>query len=178
MFSINIKNIEGIKEAIKNNPKDVDKIINNEFKAFGLNTANDAKQKAPVNEGALRESISTEATDLKVSVGAYIEYAAFLEFGTKKFAEAYVAGLPDEWQQFAAQFKGASSGSFAQMLAAIKKWVMLKGIASGKDIDQAAYLIARKILINGIRQQPFLYPAFEKNKLELIEYLKAQLNAK
>lgn len=178
MFSITINNIESVKQAIKNSTQDVDRIINNEFKNFGLNTANDAKEKAPVNERALSLSIVAEATDLKVAVGAYIEYAPYLEFGTKKFAAEYIAGLPDEWQQFAAQFQGKGSGNFAQMLLAIKKWVMLKGIATGKDIDQAAYLIARSILINGIKAQPFLYPAFEKNKLDLIEKLKAHLNVK
>jgi hypothetical protein len=58
------------------------------------------------------------------------------------------------------------------------KWVELKGIAAGKEVENVAYLIARKILIHGIPAQPFLFPAYEKNVIELIDNLKAQLNAK
>lgn len=177
-MKLTIGNLDKVLAEIKSYPQDIDKIINNEFKAFALGTSNDAKRNAPVNEGALRESINFSVSNLSVAVGAYIEYAAYLEFGTKSFAGAYVASLPDDWQAFAAEFKGTGEGTFADLLKSIMKWVQLKGIATGKDINQAAYLIARKIVREGIHAQPFLYPAFEKNKLELIANLKAQLNVK
>lgn len=177
-LSLTIGNLDKVLAEIKAYPKDIEKIINNEFKAFGENTRNDALRNAPVNEGALRESINFTVTNLKVAVGAYIEYAAFLEFGTKSFAAAYVASLPEDWQAFAAEHIGTGEGTFAELLLAIMKWVELKGIATGKDIKQASYLIARKIVRDGIKAQPYIYPAFEKNKLELIENLKAQLHVK
>lgn len=179
-LSLTIGNLDKVLAEIKSYPKDIERIINNEFTAFGEGTANDAKRNAPVNEGALRESINylPDVENLRVSVGAYIEYAAYLEFGTKAFAEAYVATLPEDWQAFAAEHKGGGEGTFAELIQAIMKWVELKGIATGKDIKQASYLIARKIVREGIHAHPYLYPAFEKNKIELIEHLKAQLNAK
>jgi hypothetical protein len=177
-LSLTIGNLDAVLAEIKSYPKDIEQIINNEFTAFGVGMANDAKINAPVNEGALRESINFTAYNLKIAVGAYIEYAAFVEFGTKSFAAAYVASLPEDWQAFAAEHQGTGEGTFAELLTAIMKWVELKGLATGKDIKQASYLIARKIVRDGIKAQPYLYPAFEKNKLELIENLKAQLHIK
>jgi len=55
----------------------------------------------------------------------------------------------------------------------ITKWVHLKGIP-----EKVAYPIALKIIRNGVKAQPYLFPAFEKNKIELIRALKQQLNAK
>lgn len=177
-LSLTIGNLDKVLAEIKAYPKDIENVINNEFKAFAVETSNDAKRLAPVNEGALRESINFDTGNLFLHVGAYIEYAAYLEFGTKSFAAAYVASLPEDWQAFAAEHKGGEGGTFAELIQAIMKWVQLKGIATGKDIEQASYLIARKIVRDGIRAQPFLYPAFEKNKIELIENLKRQLNVK
>lgn len=177
-LNLTIKNLDKTLAEIKSYPQDIERIINNEFKAFAINMSTDAKINAPVNEGALRESINFNLGSLSLAVGAYIEYAAYLEFGTKSFAEAYVSSLPEDWQELALQSKGSGGGTFADLLLAIMKWVQLKGIATGKDIQQASYLIARKIVRFGIKPQPFLYPAFEKNKIELIENLKVQLNVK
>lgn len=191
-LNLSIKNLEQLTAEIKAYPQDIEKIINAEFKLFGQSTANNAKQLSPINEGALRGSINFTVDNLHVAVGAYIEYAAFLEFGTKSFAASYVATLPTDWQEFAAQYKGSGGGSFADLLRSIMKWVELKGIgafqtASGKSSKsksslasqkQAAYLIARSIIQKGIREHPFLYPAFEINKVELINNLKRELNVK
>jgi HK97 gp10 family phage protein len=179
-LSITIGNLDKVLAEIKAYPQDIKKIINNEFLAFGDNTANDMKRLAPKNEGALVQSINTniDLDQMILHVGAYIEYAAYLEFGTKSFAAAYVASLPEDWQAFAAEHHGEGEGTFAELIQAIMKWVELKGIASGKDIKQASYLIARKIVRDGIKAQPYFYPAFEKNKLELIENLKAALHVK
>src|SRR6185312_3833428 len=177
-LSLTIGNLDALLAEIKSYPKDIEQIINNEFIAFGEGVANDAKINAPVNEGALRESINYTPNNLRIAVGAYIEYAAFVEFGTKSFAAAYVASLPPDWQAFAAEHRNTGEGTFAELLIAIMKWVELKGLAEGKDIKQAAYLIARKIVRDGIKAQPYLYPAFEKNKLELIENLKRELHVK
>jgi len=177
-ITFDIKGLDATLAEIKAYPQDIERIINNEFKAFGVQVVNDARVNAPVNEGLLRESISSQVTPLQVSISVNVDYAAYLEFGTKSFAAAYVATLPQDWQTFAAQYKGSSGGTFQELVMRIKKWVQLKGLASGKDIDSAAYLIARKIVRDGIRPHPYLYPAFEKNKIELIKNLKAQLNAK
>lgn len=172
-MELKLKNIDKVFENIKSYPEDLKNVINNEFKAFGIGTVNDAKRLAPVNEGVLRNSIASNADDLKVTISVNIPYAAYLEFGTKSFAQSYVSTLPPDWQTFAADYKGSGGGSFKEFVMKITEWVRLKGI----DI-KAAYPIALKILRTGIKPHPYLFPAFEKNKIELIKNLKAQLNAK
>lgn len=117
---------------------------------FADRSASDAKRFAPADEGKLRQSISPIYGNLEGGIVASIGYAAYLEFGTRKFAAEYVASLPNDWQQLAQSKQGKSTGTFAQ--------------------------IARKILINGIRPQPYIYPAINKNKPLLIKDIKAILN--
>ena len=177
-LNVTIGNMDKVLSDLKTYPGEITKVINNEFKVFGIQTAGEAKRLAPVNEGRLRQSINDVLTDLRISVAANVNYAPYLEFGTKGFAAAYIGSLPADWQEFASQYKGAGGGTFAEMLRAIKDWVRLKGIASGKDVDQAAYRIAKSILIKGIRPHPFLYPAYAHQKINLIKNLKSRLNAK
>ena len=106
---------------------------------------------------------------MAVEIVVAANYAAYLEFGTRGFAAAYVATLPTEWQVFAAQFKGGG-GSFEDFFMNIIDWVKRKGIEPA-----AAYPIAIKILRFGIAAKPFLYPAVEINKKILIDNLKAVL---
>jgi HK97 gp10 family phage protein len=150
-LTLDIKNLDKVLAEIKAYPQDVDKIITNEFRAFGGNVRNDAVRFSPIDEGKLRGSISTETTNLQVSISVNVDYAAYLEFGTKSFAAAYVSSLPPEWQSFAAQYKGGGGGNFKEFVAR---------------------------LVKGIKPHPYLYPAFEKNKQDLINHLKQQLNAK
>ncbi len=179
--------VKGLDEVLKGlDVKTLETDINFELAAFGEDTVRDAKQLVPVDEGFLKNSINSVPGSLKVEVIVNADYAAYVEFGTRKFAAAYVASLPPNWQAFAAQFRGSGSGSFQEMLARITAWVKRKGFAAqltksgGKSKsksseaaqDQAAYLIARSILINGIRAQPFLFPAFEKNLPLLLNRLK------
>lgn len=203
-ISLTIKNIDKIKAEVAAYPQDVDRIINNEFKAFGELTVNEAQRLAPVNEGTLRESISAVVGQKTVSIAVNVDYAAYLEFGTKSFAQAYVSTLPEDWQEFAAQYRGQGGGSFQEMVMRITMWVHSKGLGSGYQAPigitgtyslkarkrlgsgakqqmqdkQVAYLIARSILRKGIPAQPYLYPAFEHQKIALIDNLKAQLPAK
>ena len=149
--------------------QDVRNIVDDELNAFGIETVAMAKTLAPVDEGFLRNSITFEKRELVVEIIVAANYAAYLEFGTRLFAAAYVNSLPSEWQSFAAQFKGGG-GSFEDFFMRIVEWVRRKGIA-----PEAAYQIAKKILRVGIRARPFLYPAVEQNKKLLIENLKAVL---
>ncbi len=172
-LTLNIRNLPELQKEIAAYPKDIERIINNEFKAFGQDTVTMAQRLAPKNEGALVASIKYFPENLKVTISANIEYAPFIEFGTKSFAASYVSTLPPDWQAFAAQFKGSGGGSFQELVMKITRWVRLKGIEA-----KAAYPIALSIVRNGIKAQPYLFPAFEKNKLDLIRNLKAQLHAK
>lgn len=205
-LNLQIKNLDKVVAEIKAYPADIEKIINNEFKNFGSQTANEARQRAPVNEGKLKGSIQFTSSNLEVRISAGVDYAGYIEFGTKSFAAAYVATLPAEWQTLAQEVRAGASkgGSFKELVLKIAEWVRHKGLGTGfagkigvtgtfsvksrrrtgsKSLQetqnmQAAYAIALKIVRVGIPAQPFLFPSFEKNKIELIRNLKAQLNAK
>jgi hypothetical protein len=101
-------------------------------------------------------------------VQASARYAAYIEFGTRKFAAAYVSSLPADWASYAATFKGSAGGTFKEMVLSIMAWCKRKGID-----DKAAYPIARSIMINGIRPKPFIYPSFNAEFPLLIQDIKA-----
>ena len=184
-------NIAEVHNNIKEATAGVIKTIEGELTVFANGTVNDAKRFAPVDEGVLRNNIAFVKEPLKVSITVNVPYAAYIEFGTKKYAAAEVAKLPPEWKTFAAQFKGrAGSGSFDEFVQNIMEWVQRKGIGALKTksgnnsksadsldaMQQAAYWIALNIIQNGIHAHPYLYPAFKKNKDEFIANLKKQLS--
>jgi hypothetical protein len=168
--------------------------IQKELDAFALNVVHDAQQLAPVDEGFLRRQIGFVKGNLEVEIVVNCDYAAYVEFGTRKFAAAYVSTLPNDWKTFAARFKGPGSGTFEQLVMRIVEWVRRKGIGRTYNVatrrrdkvgkqtaattDYAtAYQIAHYIMITGIRPHPFLYPAYEKNRILLLEKLRNLLDA-
>lgn len=167
MFKINIKT-DNVNLKVKQAQEKIVAAVKDELTAFGFDVERDAKNLVPVNEGYLRNSIGfvQEGLGVKITVGA--DYAAYLEFGTRGFAAAHLSTLPPDWQTFAARFKGGGGGTFDELLQRITLWVKQKGIE-----EEAAYPIAKKIQIKGIRAQPYLYPAIEKNRFELAKRLKA-----
>lgn len=182
--------VEGLDKALARfDVKKYEPQIQQCFDRFGLSVELKAKQLAPVDEGHLKGSIFQQPGRLSSTVGASVNYAAYLEFGTRQYAAAYVGGLPAQWQELAQSKKGGTSGTFEQFVLRLTAWVHRKGITGifsvktrkrigTKDIQekqdmQAAYLIARKILKNGIKPQPFLYPAFNISKEKLLKELNA-----
>lgn len=148
----------------------VKETIVKELNKFAVLTVNDAKRNAPVDEGFLRNAIGMNVAtlqNLRSEVIVAANYAAYIEFGTRSFAAAYVGTLPQSWQAYAAQFKGGTGGGFSDFLLHIMEWVKRKGIP-----EKAAYPIALKILRTGIRPHPFLFPAVQKNFTALKERLK------
>lgn len=72
-----------------------DESIARALETIGLVAERYAKEKAPVDTGRLRNSISHQVDDETVYVGTNVEYAPYLEFGTGKFAES--GGRPTPW---------------------------------------------------------------------------------
>lgn len=179
--------ISGLQETLaKLDPKKYEQKIQQSFDNFGLRTETDAKLNAPVDEGRLRNAIYSKSLPVAAEIGCAVDYAAYLEFGTRKFAAEYVASLPATWQELAGTFKGGGGGSFEEFVRVLTEWVIRKGFAaeitaSGNKSKsassvaaqhQAAYLIVRSILIKGIRPHPFLYLAVTKNMDRLLIDLK------
>jgi hypothetical protein len=155
-------------------------------------TARDAKQLVSANssnEGMLLNSIHPVYGNGTASVVASVKYAAYIEFGTRKYAAAYVSTLPADWSSYAATFKGKAGGDYYDFLNAILDWVISKGITATYSIKTkrkdkndaaaddrllaAATAIAFEILKNGIKPKPFLYPSVNKNLPLLMQDIKA-----
>lgn len=180
-IKFNIKGLDnalkGIEKANRTQIKGLEDALTN----FGINTVREAKQRVPVDEGRLRNSISYQKKKgLFVEVVAQADYAAYVEFGTRRFAAKYVSSLPQDWKTYAATFKGKGGGGIDEMIARLTDWVLRKGLQTGskrskkgkQDAESVAYVIALRILQNGIKAQPFLYPAYDIAKKEFIQEVK------
>ena len=136
-------------------PKGINNVLdNNAFEAVTL-----AKQAAPVNDGALRNSIRFEVPPSEP--GTYVRkiladrsiapHAPYMEFGTG--SKVYV---PTFFEDQARKIKQEPTRrSYKEGLEAIKRWAKKKGW----DESQAGRIFAY-ILRNGVSPSPFLYPAF------------------
>lgn len=167
MSSFNIDITGDVNKKMNEITQKVKQAVDDELSAFGFDTVAMAKQLAPADEGILRNRIVFERTELAVEISVAVNYAAYLEFGTRGFAEIYVATLPTTWQEYAATFKGGG-GSFENYFQNIFDWCKRKGIEAS-----AAYPIAISILRNGVRPHPYLFPAIDANLIKLKERLKA-----
>ena len=195
---IELLGIDKVVAAVKKDAVNVARIKGQELKAFGESVTLAAKQKLSSNRttdvGRLANSISYQITDGRLEIIAQTLYAAYIEFGTGKYAAQYVATLPPDWASFAAKFKGKTGrGTFADLVENLVKWVHRKGIAGSinettgrrsKSKTQeaedysAAYIIALAIIKNGIKAQPFLYPSYKENLPIFMANLKKSLDAR
>jgi HK97 gp10 family phage protein len=171
-FDNAVKDIQKLATDAKKNAKTA--LVN-----FGKNVETQAKRDAPADEGKLKASINSvfDNKTFTVKITVATDYAAYQEFGTRKFAAAYVGTLPQEWRTYAATFKGKTGGSMDEFIQAIMAWVRRKGIgadttksgnvsnsrSSLEKQQQAAYWIAINILQNGIKPKKFLYEAVKDN---------------
>jgi len=173
-FDVNITGMSEIQDEIKKMSEIVSKEVSNELQASVMKISSDAKRAAPINFGKLRGSIKwNKESELTYSVGAYVSYAPYVEFGTGPLTT-----IPSGYSTFASQFQQKSGGKFKDMVNALTLWVERKGIGNGKNAKGLAYIIALSILKKGMRPQPYLIPAFEQEQKLLIERLKNILNAK
>lgn len=188
---MNLK-LDGVQATIDKLQK-VKNVVTREIDGELLTSANtivkDAKRMAPANFGELKNSIDFQKKAfLRFEIFADAYYAPYLEFGTRAKVK-----IPSEMSAVAAQVQARGKrGTWAEFVDNIQDWIKKKGIAAtqikqnkgGKNkgkfrkagaLSQAiyerqlAFLIARKIYKNGINPQPFLYPAWLKNKPVLIQ---------
>jgi HK97 gp10 family phage protein len=165
--------------------KKIEVEVANEVNASALKIQSNAKKNAPINFGTLRQSIQLVSNlkdkRLTYTIGSQLPYAPYVEFGTSgtgKFKGNLK--IPSGYEEFAAQFKGKSGGTFRQMVEALMLWVKAQGITGTYSVKtqkrlgskskrtsqdkSAAYAIAISILKKGLRAQPYLIPAFEAEK--------------
>lgn len=117
--------------------------------------AEEAKQKAPVNFGKLKQSINVKKEEnLFYTVNVNAKYGAYVEFGT-----GIKVSVPAEFQDIASAFQNERGGGFDEMLESIKEWCRKKGIP-----EDRAYIIAMNLIKEGQNPQPYLYPAYVRGK--------------
>lgn len=169
MFKVSLIGLNGMKAQFASAAKDLHEIVSSEVQAAGADYAAGARRDAPVDQGALKGSISYYMDgDMNAVIVAQKFYAPFVEFGTK----GKYTPIPGT-EQIAAQFKGYKGGDFMELLRMIVRWVKRKGIAgtysvktkrrTGSKINQlaedysAAWPIALSILRNGISPHPYFF---------------------
>lgn len=198
-IAIKLSGIEGAMVAVNKTIAQAEKGTKVALNTFAKNVERSAKDRlqrgtgpyGPTsNTGHLAGSITGAVTDFTASITVTANYAAYIEFGTRKFAARYVATLPQDWASYAATFKGRGGGTLDQFIQDIMQWVQQKGIGGLKTksgnvsqssnslaaMQSAAYAIALNILQNGIRAQPFLYPSVVDHTPKLIEDIKKVFN--
>ena len=167
--------VKGLDTLIKKMDKlasNVQKEVQAELNEWADTTSQNAKSLVSANssdEGMLLRSINPNYGNGFASVTASAKYAAYVEFGTRKYAAAYVSSLPGDWQTYAATFKGKSGGTFKEFVKSLMAW----GSRTGKMDPKYAYVTALKILREGVKARPFLYPSVQKTLPVLRSNLKA-----
>jgi hypothetical protein len=158
--------------------------LNNLMSQSALNIERNAKRMAPANFGKLRQSIKHNIGEpLMKSVYSDINYAPYVEFGTKK--KAMTHPIHNGFAAYAAQFRGKGKGDYGDMILALLLYVRRNKLAGTYKVksrrrqgnrDQrlsedlrVAERMAYFILKNGIKPQPFLIPAYLDERPKLIK---------
>lgn len=80
-----------------------------------ISTTKNSKGKIAVDTGRLKNSIrSKRLKEYSYTVGAYTDYAAYIEFGTGGYAASYVPSIDSEWQKIAESFMKSGNGAMEQ----------------------------------------------------------------
>jgi HK97 gp10 family phage protein len=197
---IDVTGFQRITDKLKGMDKVITETVDKVLNANAIQIAKTAANLAPVDLGGLHSSIGYDNSEvLNKHITANVTYAAYVEFGTGVYAAQYVSTLPDNWRQFAAKFKGKTGGTAYELWQALIKWVhshsmhkegAVTGIHSdktgrrkgGKQRVQAedealAYMIMKKILKKGVKAQPFLFPAYELQKDQIIKDVETVLKS-
>lgn len=175
MIKLNVIGLEDLKRQIASASKEVKTEMDGELNAAAMDFVALAKRDLASqggDRGSLLRSISYKKDgELAYTVSANTFYAPFIEFGTKTKFNPYPGT-----EEYASQFKGATQGGALKLIDAIKGWVKRKGIASGKEADKVAFLIARSIYKKGINPKPFFFKQIAPVREKLMNRINAVLN--
>jgi HK97 gp10 family phage protein len=176
MFKVKITGISSIEKQFTQAAEKIRETVEQEMQAAAQDWVAGAVRDAPVDQGALKQSITYKQSNTQTQAGTSISfeivaqrfYAPFVEFGTKGKYQP----IPGT-EKIAAQMKGYKGGDFMDLLRMILRWVKRKGIAgtysvktrrrTGSKINQyaedysAAWPIALSILKHGISPHPFFF---------------------
>lgn len=101
-FSLNIRGLKGVQDALKRKEKAVTTGLDLEMNAYVIDIEAAAIRKAPVDTGKLRQGFFIDTSKkLNKSVGNSKEYAPYVEFGT-----GTLVNVPKGLEEYAMRFKG------------------------------------------------------------------------
>lgn len=169
MSNIQIAGMDQLLGRLQNLPSNVTAAIATEIQDGAQAIAAEAKQRAPGDQGFLRNliaAIKDDPTTWRVVSGA--EYSAFVEFGTLT-----KVSVPAGLEEYAAQFKGDfasctySEGGNLTAWEAISAWCERHGIE--KEAWYAIYLTVIKV---GVKPQPFFFPAVLRQEPIILQRIK------
>jgi len=88
-MNLDFLNTKKVKKALKDSESEIYKIIEEEVEIAAAEIAKEAKMKAPVDKGTLRNSIAHERIDdlnqvVKANATGLAPYAPFVEYGTSR----------------------------------------------------------------------------------------------
>lgn len=141
MPTIEIEGLDNLLKKRMQNTKWFASAIDKAMQQSALAIQREAVILAPVNMGALRQSITTEVDKrppfpLWATVGPTVKYGRYVEFGRK----------PGK----------------APPTDAIEPWVRTRLKVSQPRSFRVAYLVARKIALKGIAPKPYMFPGASK----------------
>ena len=184
-MSVRVKGLDSLVSRIKEYPDKMQKAVDSVLSAGAVSVAGLGAELAPYDEGRLRQGQSANTTTfLSKQVTNNVFYAPYVEFGTGRKVK-----VPPGLEDVAAQFKGpAGQGNFEQMVDRLMGWVRRKGIAGtysvrsrrrlGNPLRQAieerqlAIFLAKRILKNGIKPQPFFFRALDALEPDILKNVK------
>ncbi len=168
LIKANVIGLEQLQAKIQKATKETQTLVDAELEAAAMNFVGLAKKDLASqggDRGTLLRSITyNKKADLQYTVSANVFYAPFIEFGTKSKFNPYPGT-----EEFASQYKGAKGSGTLRLIDAIKGWVKRKRIATGKEVDRVAFLIARSIYKNGISPKPFFFKQITPVRNNLVQ---------
>jgi len=153
----------------------VDDVLNGNAEEMAAKAHQNIASMALSYKGDLQERTTYDNSKfLSKTITSGVIHAAFVEFGTGVYAAQYVSSLPQDWQEFASQFRQENgTRTIKGLLFLLTGWFAKKGITD----KQHAFFIARKIFINGTKPHSFLYKAYVDQLPQLEEDLNNALKA-
>ena len=184
LFAVNVKGLTGAEKKLQGLNKAIIDGINDELLLAAIEIYEKAVRNIRSNgtndQGRLLGGMTfmEDKQNRRFEVLNPVYYSPYIEFGTGQ-----KVNVPAEWQAYAATFQGKSGrGSFDEFIDNLIGWMKRKGIVPDTgtdwdDYDYFAFMVALKILREGSKPHPFLYPAYQEVKKNLKERIVKILNA-
>jgi HK97 gp10 family phage protein len=110
-MNVEMRGMEQTKRVLLMVPPETTKGVVREIRRSTLNVQTGAKKRAPVDTARLRNSIATayENNGLRGIVGTNVDYAPFVEWGTRRTrAQPFMhPAFEEEWPKFIARLRAA-----------------------------------------------------------------------